>query len=76
MLIAAQSRFRTSESCRKSGCYEFDGYLDGGSDYLPALEEMEVQVCAGEPFPAVSNPSRACFWTTAARPASGEGSVT
>lgn len=63
MTTAIGQRFKSGDHCVERGQYEFDGYLDGSSALLPALEEMEVVLRSGQLFPLVRSQSRACFWT-------------
>ena len=65
MYATRKTRYRTSEICNASGHYEFDGYLDGCSDSLPALEEMDIRLRKGEVFPMISSQWRPCFWRLA-----------
>ena len=68
MYAAMQTRYRTSEICSRTGLYEFDGYLDGSSERLPALEEMGIHLYAGEVFPMITKQWRACFWIPVGTP--------
>lgn len=68
MYAASVRRFRSGDICFTSGRYEFDGYLDGSSEFLPAPEEMEVPLRAGQRFPLIPSQWRACYWAPA-----GEG---
>jgi len=65
MIGTAIQRFRSGEVCIERGEYEFDGYLDGSSSALPALEEMEIRVSGGEVFPGVQSRGKPCYWTRA-----------
>lgn len=69
MYVAMRTRNKTSEICGRTGRYEFDGYLDGSSEQLPALEEMEIYLYAGEVFPMITKQWRACFWVLSDSPA-------
>lgn len=72
MYAAMQTRYRTSEICSRTGLYEFDGYLDGSSEGLPALEEMEIHLHAGELFPMITKRWRTCYWRLSGLPATSD----
>jgi hypothetical protein len=65
MTIAIGLRFKSGDICVERGRYEFDGYLDGSSELLPAFEEMEVVLPSGQLFPLIRDRSRGCFWQRA-----------
>ncbi len=65
MIGAYDRRFKSGEVCVDPGGYEFDGYLDGSSELLPALEEMDVRLLRGQVFPLIRSQWRACFWRSA-----------
>ncbi len=56
-------RFKSGDVCAANGRFEFDGYLDGSSELLPFLEEMEVALKPGHVFPLISDRSKACYWS-------------
>lgn len=62
MLTVADRRFRSGKVCPVSGVYEFDGYLNGASDELPYLDELEIVIRVGEVFPLIANRGRDCYW--------------
>ncbi|MBI1824999.1 MAG: hypothetical protein HY287_18320 [Planctomycetes bacterium] len=65
MIAIAERRFKSGDVCPEQGPYEFDGYLDGSSDLLPALEEMEILARMGQAFPTIRSQRRPCYWTPA-----------
>ncbi len=63
MRAKTDQRFQSGEVCIVSGWYDFDGYVDGSSEPYPSLFELEIPLHAGEVFPPIRNPRRACYWT-------------
>lgn len=62
MKVRTKQRFESGDLCVAPGWYEFDGYIVDEGEPLPALSEMEYWLEAGDVFPAIRRPRRACFW--------------
>ncbi len=58
-------RYQSGDRCMETGWYEFDGYLDGPTELLPAIDEMQIPLLAGQPFPPIRSRRRECFWMVA-----------
>ncbi len=58
-------RCQSGETCRETGSYEFDGFVDGSTNPIPSPEEREVMVASGAPFPTPRGSTKACFWKPA-----------
>lgn len=57
-----QQRYRTGEKCEVSGCYTFDGYVDGTHYPSPHPQEREIPVSRSETFPPIRSAGKACYW--------------
>ena len=62
MTTTINQRFKSGDTCGESGSYEFDGYADGTSTPLPSPDDMRVIMMAGDEFPMIGHPTRACYW--------------
>jgi hypothetical protein len=62
MAATIEQRFKSGEFCGETGTYDFDGYADGSSGPLPSPDDMCVILGAGDEFPLIGRPSRACYW--------------
>jgi len=62
MTVSIGTRFRTGETCKESGVYEFDGYLDGTYSPAPTAEEKRIPLSSGETFPPIRSSEKACYW--------------
>jgi len=65
MTTAMNQRFKSGETCRETGTYEFDGFTDGTTNPKPTPDEREVTVTAGDKFPMPGNPKKSCYWRAA-----------
>jgi hypothetical protein len=57
------TRFRTGQTNRVSGGFEFGGYLDGSHTPYPTADERRIPLAKGETFPPIRSSNRACYWT-------------
>ncbi|MDC0721987.1 YjzC family protein [Nannocystis bainbridge] len=55
-------RFKTSDKCKASGEYVFDGYTDGPTGKQPTQEEREISLETGEEFPPIRSTGRGAYW--------------
>jgi len=62
MITTQTHRFRSGEKCVESAEFEFDGFLDGSAEQLPAPEEMTICVSTGQPFPGAGPDGKPSFW--------------
>ncbi len=62
MSVERNKRFKSGETCVQSGCYSFDGYLNGAQGPEPALPEREIRLTSGEVFPPVASAWKGCWW--------------
>lgn len=54
-----QARFRSDVIVKRAGRFSFDGYVDPGWKPPPQVDEMFVDLTAGQRFPRVGH---ACWW--------------
>lgn len=62
MSTAVRSRFKTGETCVRSGYYDFDGYVDGSTSPAPTANERQIPLEKDETFPPIRSCNKACWW--------------
>lgn len=62
MATTINQRFKSGQTCRETGTYEVDGYVDGSSNPLPSADDMRIILSAGDEFPRLGSLERACYW--------------
>lgn len=61
-MVKYGDRFRTGQTCTKTGKYQFDGYLDGSSTPAPTFEERIIPLSNGETFPPIRSSNKGAWW--------------
>lgn len=67
MVVMIGARFKTGHTCKESGRYIFDGYLDGTWTPSPTAKEKEIPLSRGETFPPIRSSGKSCWWKLANR---------
>lgn len=55
-------KYKTGESCPRSGVWEFAGYLDGTSSPAPSHGERLIPLSLNERFPPIRSANKGCWW--------------
>jgi len=56
------ARKKTGETCDRAGTYQFDGYVDGGTNPAPTANEREIPMKVESQFPPVRSSNKAAWW--------------
>ncbi len=55
-------RYQTGDICPETGLYDFDGFVEQADETAARLESFELPLAAGQRFPPIGEPKRACYW--------------